>query len=149
MIPICILDGIPTPRLDKSFSPQQIYFYYFLTIFFVELSNLMGSYLGGNETDVTLEKQKTWCTLKATQILLSSWRNCRLIGCVCLVDLSTSVIFLKGMSRSLPKPCQTGSKGPCVNFFSLDLERFLGGQPLAMGHPNDRTSSNLGKLVFW
>lgn len=53
------------------------------------------------------------------------------------------------MSRSLPKPCQTGSIVPCVDFFSLDLERLLGGQPLANGKPQwqDFFESRLTSLL--
>lgn len=151
MIPIRLLyfrwdPHSTTPQIFKS---RTYIFLLFFNHFFAEMSNLMESYLGGNKTVVTLEEQKTRCTLIATQILLSSWRNWQLIGGVCLVDLSTSVIFFNRDVEKFDEALSDRIHRPLCKFLLTWSRALVGGQPLAMGNPNDRTSSNLGKLVFW
>lgn len=68
---------------------------------------------------------------------------------VCLVDLSTSVIFFKRDVEKFDEVLSDRIRRPLCKFLLSRSRALLGGQPLATGNPNDRTSSNLGKLVFW
>lgn len=153
MIPIRLLyfrcdPHSTTPQIFKSTTNIFLLFFNHIFRWNVQFDGIVSGreqnwcYSGGTENTMHFDSH-------STQILMSSRRNCRLIGGVCLVDLSTSVIFFKRDVEKFAEALSDRIHRPLCKFLPSRSRALLGGQPLATGNPSDRTSSNLGKLVFW